>query len=223
MNDGTKLFHHDTDGLGTRFGGCRAKYRSRKKPVGVKITYKAEEQTLQVQLHMGAAKGWEPCLSKDGIELVKNGYFGFSGANRKDDAGDKHQVHDFRMWDLSMQADNEKDEEAKRQEAWKKEDAAPDKQTHELVEITKVKGKDLQVAPQSVFSLFHCCVSEQSSDHARMSFWSNYATKYSGTEPIKSRSSATCTCTSTRPTLCLPPSVTLAQRAFVSRQHVCDT
>jgi mannose-binding lectin 1 len=29
VNDGTKVFNHDTDGLGTRFGGCRAKYRNR--------------------------------------------------------------------------------------------------------------------------------------------------------------------------------------------------
>jgi len=107
QNNGTQLFHHDTDGLGTRFGGCRAKYRNRAKPVGVKVSYEEEAHTFKVQLNMGGKAGWEACVAKDGIKLPKNGYFGFSAANRKDAEGDKHVVKSFRMWDLKKKYDDE--------------------------------------------------------------------------------------------------------------------
>jgi len=50
MNDGTKLFNHDTDGLGTRFGGCRAKYRNRPEKFLVRVRF--EHGSLRVELNM---------------------------------------------------------------------------------------------------------------------------------------------------------------------------
>ena len=48
MNDGTKLFNHDTDGLGTRFGGCRAK---------ISVIHGTSTWLRGLQLWSGA-RGW---------------------------------------------------------------------------------------------------------------------------------------------------------------------
>ena len=139
QNNGTKLFHHDTDGLGTRFGGCRAKYRNRKKPVGVLVSYEEEKQTFKVKLNMGGKSGWEPCVAKDNIELPKNPYLGFTAANRKDAVGDKHEVRSFRMWDLKKQYDDEAAAEAAEQKKLERE--AKRGEAHPLIEKT-IKGSD---------------------------------------------------------------------------------
>jgi mannose-binding lectin 1 len=79
VNDGTKVFNHDTDGLGTRFGGCRAKYRNRGNKVGVKITY--SQDSIKVLLDMRNNGVWERCLAKDSIYLATGSHIGFSAAN----------------------------------------------------------------------------------------------------------------------------------------------
>lgn len=144
LNNGTKLFHHDTDGLGTRFGGCRAKYRNRKKPVGVRISYVAEEETLQVKLHMGGKAGWEACVAKDGIKLPTSGHFGLSAANRKDASGDSHEILALKMWDLKKKSDMDQERESAANAEWQKDDSAPGRQTHELVDVVSKKGRNLQ-------------------------------------------------------------------------------
>merc|ERR1712159_220670 len=98
LNNGTKLFHHDTDGLGTRFGGCRAKYRNRKAPVGVKITY--TQDSIKVLLDMRNNGVWERCLVKDNIYLSSGSYFGFSSANMAEKAGDEVRIVNMKVYDL---------------------------------------------------------------------------------------------------------------------------
>merc|ERR1712166_447247 len=78
VNDGTKVFNHDTDGLGTRFGGCRAKYRNRGNKVGVKITY--SQDSIKVLLDMRNNGVWERCLAKDSIYLATGSHIGFSAS-----------------------------------------------------------------------------------------------------------------------------------------------
>ena len=85
INDGTKVFNHDTDGLGTRFGGCRAKYRNRGNKVGVKVQY--QHDSLKVLLDMRSNGVWERCLVKDNIYLSAGSYFGFTAANMAESTG----------------------------------------------------------------------------------------------------------------------------------------
>jgi hypothetical protein len=92
---------------------------------------------------MGGKAGWEPCVAKDNIQLIEKGYFGLSAANRKDTAGDRHEVSSFMMWDLKKKYDQETASEAEETATWKKEDSQQ-KETHELVHAVKSKGKDLQ-------------------------------------------------------------------------------
>merc|ERR1712028_66793 len=98
VNDGTKVFHHDTDGLGTRFGGCRAKYRNRGNKVGVKITY--SQDSIKVLLDMRNNGVWERCLAKDSIYLATGSYIGFSAANLIYRVGDNIKISEIKLYDL---------------------------------------------------------------------------------------------------------------------------
>jgi mannose-binding lectin 1 len=98
VNDGTKVFNHDTDGLGTRFGGCRAKYRNRGNKVGVKITY--SQDSIKVLLDMRNNGVWERCLAKDSIYLATGSHIGFSAANLIDSVGDNIKISEIKLYDL---------------------------------------------------------------------------------------------------------------------------
>jgi len=98
VNDGTKVFNHDTDGLGTRFGGCRAKYRNRGNKVGVKITY--SQDSIKVLLDMRNNGVWERCLAKDSIYLATGSHIGFSAANMIDSVGDNIKISEIKLYDL---------------------------------------------------------------------------------------------------------------------------
>jgi len=98
VNDGTKVFNHDTDGLGTRFGGCRAKYRNRGNKVGVKITY--SQDSIKVLLDMRNNGVWERCLAKDSIYLATGSHIGFSAANLIDRVGDNIKISEIKLYDL---------------------------------------------------------------------------------------------------------------------------
>jgi len=89
------VFNHDTDGLGTRFGGCRAKYRNRGNKVGVKVIY--QHDSLRVLLDMRNNGVWERCLVKDNIYLAAGSYFGFSAANQAESEGDEIKVLSFKV------------------------------------------------------------------------------------------------------------------------------
>ena len=100
INDGTKVFNHDTDGLGTRFGGCRAKYRNRGNKVGVKVIY--QHDSLKVLLDMRNNGVWERCLVKDNIYLAAGSYFGFSAANQAESEGDEVKLLSFKVRNLTL-------------------------------------------------------------------------------------------------------------------------
>lgn len=142
INDGTKVFNHDTDGLGTRFGGCRAKYRNRGNKVGVKVQY--QHDSLKVLLDMRNNGVWERCLVKDNIYLSAGSYFGFSAANMAESGGDEVRINDFKVYDLETKESIAKEEE----EIRRKEEEERNKRTqsgdiHDLAEQMTGMQKDL--------------------------------------------------------------------------------
>ncbi|XP_033109456.1 protein ERGIC-53-like [Anneissia japonica] len=81
VNDGTKNFDHNTDGLTQQLGGCLRDFRNRPYPVRAKIEY--YKKTLTVSFHSGMSNSdadYEPCLRANNVELPKHGYFGVSAA-----------------------------------------------------------------------------------------------------------------------------------------------
>jgi len=142
INDGTKVFNHDTDGLGTRFGGCRAKYRNRGNKVGVKVTY--QHDSLKVLLDMRNNGVWERCLVKDNIYLSAGSYFGFSAANMAETPGDEVRLHNLKVYDLETKESIKKEEEelAKKEEEEKKARTGSG-EIHDLAEQMSGIQKDL--------------------------------------------------------------------------------
>lgn len=142
INDGTKVFNHDTDGLGTRFGGCRAKYRNRGSKVGVKVQY--QHDSLKVLLDMRNNGVWERCLVKDNIYLSAGSYFGFSAANMAESTGDEVRVNSFKVYDLETKETIQKEEEdiKVKDEAEKKASMASG-DIHDLAEQMSGMQKDL--------------------------------------------------------------------------------
>eukprot|EP00658_Telonema_sp_P-2_P019861 TRINITY_DN17814_c0_g2_i2.p1 TRINITY_DN17814_c0_g2~~TRINITY_DN17814_c0_g2_i2.p1 ORF type:complete len:469 (+),score=150.99 TRINITY_DN17814_c0_g2_i2:61-1467(+) len=142
VNDGTKVFNHDTDGLGTRFGGCRAKYRNRGNKVGVKITYQSD--SLKVMLDMRNNGVWERCLAKDSIYLATGSHIGFSAANMVEKAGDAVRVSNVQLFDLETEAKiREQEEQIAKEEAAAKKAASESGEIHSLAEQITGIQKDL--------------------------------------------------------------------------------
>ncbi|XP_071942901.1 protein ERGIC-53-like [Antedon mediterranea] len=81
VNDGTKNYDHNTDGLTQQIGGCLRDFRNRPYAVRVKIEY--YKKSLTVSFHSGMSNSdadYEPCFTAGNIELPKNGYFGVTAA-----------------------------------------------------------------------------------------------------------------------------------------------
>lgn len=142
INDGTKVFNHDTDGLGTRFGGCRAKYRNLGNKVGVKVQYQGD--SLKVLLDMRNNGVWERCLVKDNIYLAAGSYFGFSGANQADAEGDEVRVLSFKAYDLETKDSIARQEaELKAKEESERKARMGTGEIHDLAEQMTGMQKDL--------------------------------------------------------------------------------
>merc|ERR1712166_855265 len=142
VNDGTKVFNHDTDGLGTRFGGCRAKYRNRGNKVGVKITYQAD--SIKVLLDMRNNGVWERCLAKDSIYLATGSHVGFSASNLVDKVGDAVKISGIKIYDLETDAKIREQEEAiASQEEAAKKTSVESGEIHSLAEQITGMQKDL--------------------------------------------------------------------------------
>jgi len=142
INDGTKVFNHDTDGLGTRFGGCRAKYRNRGNKVGVKVQY--QHDSLKVLLDMRNNGVWERCLVKDNIYLSAGSYFGFSAANMAESNGDEVRVNSFKAYDLETKESIAKEEEElKKKEEQDRQGRTQSGDIHDLAEQMTGMQKDL--------------------------------------------------------------------------------
>jgi len=142
INDGTKVFNHDTDGLGTRFGGCRAKYRNRGNKVGVKVQY--QHDSLKVLLDMRSNGVWERCLVKDNIYLSAGSYFGFTAANMAESTGDEVRVTSFKVYDLETKESIQKEEaEIKAKEEADLKSRTQSGDIHDLAEQMSGMQKDL--------------------------------------------------------------------------------
>jgi hypothetical protein len=142
INDGTKVFNHDTDGLGTRFGGCRAKYRNRGNKVGVKVQY--QHDSLKVLLDMRNNGVWERCLVKDNIYLSAGSYFGFTAANMAESTGDEVRVVNFKVYDLeTKETIKQEEEEMKQKEEAEKKSRMASGEIHDLAEQMTGMQKDL--------------------------------------------------------------------------------
>lgn len=81
VNDGTKTYEHESDGMNQQLGGCQRDFRNKPFPVRAKIEYYMN--VLTVLFHSGNTNNdadYEMCFRAENVFLPQNGYFGLSAA-----------------------------------------------------------------------------------------------------------------------------------------------
>lgn len=81
INDGTRKFDHQNDGINQAVAGCLRDFRNKPFPTRARIEY--YNNVLTVQFHSGMTNNeqdYEMCLRAENVVLPKNGYFGISAA-----------------------------------------------------------------------------------------------------------------------------------------------
>ncbi|KAL4216730.1 Protein ERGIC-53 [Mactra antiquata] len=81
VNDGTKQYEHQNDGINQQLGGCMRDFRNKPFPVRAKVEY--YNKVLTVFFNSGLTNNkddFELCLRAENVELPKSGYFGVSAA-----------------------------------------------------------------------------------------------------------------------------------------------
>lgn len=94
VNDGTKQYEHQNDGINQQLGGCMRDFRNKPFPVRTKIEY--YNKVLTVFFNSGLTNNkddFELCLRAENVELPKSGYFGVSAATGG--LADDHDVMAF--------------------------------------------------------------------------------------------------------------------------------
>ncbi|XP_028155638.1 protein ERGIC-53 [Diabrotica virgifera virgifera] len=94
LNDGTKQFDHQNDGITQQLAGCLRDFRNKPFPTRARIEY--YQNTLTVLFHNGRTNSdedYEMCLRAENVVLPKGGYFGVSAATGG--LADDHDVIHF--------------------------------------------------------------------------------------------------------------------------------
>lgn len=81
LNDGTKIYDHDSDGASQQIGGCLRDFRNKPFPVRAKIEY--YRNILSVFIQSGNTNNdndYELCLRAENVFLPQFGHFGLSAA-----------------------------------------------------------------------------------------------------------------------------------------------
>ncbi|XP_055332626.1 protein ERGIC-53-like [Paramacrobiotus metropolitanus] len=93
LNDGTKVFDHDADGVNQQLGGCLRDFRNKPFPVKVKVEYYRNVLTILMTNGLTAEETPELCLRAENVFLPRNAYFGISAATGG--LADDHDVLSF--------------------------------------------------------------------------------------------------------------------------------
>lgn len=94
VNDGTKKFDHQNDGINQALAGCLRDFRNKPFPTRARIEF--YNNVLTVLFHSGMTNNdqdYEMCLRAENVVLPKYGYFGISSATGG--LADDHDVFHF--------------------------------------------------------------------------------------------------------------------------------
>lgn len=80
VNDGTKKFHHQTDGRDQQIAGCLKDFRNKPFPVKAKLEYWKNVITLSISNGLSKEDNYEICVRAENIFLPQRGHFGMSAA-----------------------------------------------------------------------------------------------------------------------------------------------
>lgn len=94
VNDGTKVYDHQTDGSNQQLAGCLRDFRNKPFPVRAKIEY--YRNVLTILFHAGNSNNdddYEMCMRVENVFLPQFGHFGISAATGG--LADDHDVLKF--------------------------------------------------------------------------------------------------------------------------------
>ncbi|KAK8377064.1 hypothetical protein O3P69_013606 [Scylla paramamosain] len=121
VNDGTKVYDHEHDGLSQQLGGCLRDFRNKPFPVRAKVEYYHNVFTLMIHSGMtNNEKDYEICMRAENVHLPPSGHFGVSAATGG--LADDHDVLKFLVSSLRSPEEmallqvNQEEEEKFRQE-----------------------------------------------------------------------------------------------------------
>lgn len=103
INDGTKSYDHNSDGINQQLQGCLRDFRNKPFPVRTKIEY--YKNVLTVLFHSGNSNNeneFELCLRAENVFLPQSGFFGISAATGG--LADDHDVLKFLTYSLTPQS-----------------------------------------------------------------------------------------------------------------------
>ena len=128
INDGSKSYDHQTDGINQQLAGCLRDFRNKPFPVRAKVEY--YRNVLTVMFHSGNTNNedeYELCLRTENVFLPQFGHFGVSAATGG--LADDHDVLKFLTYSLHVPgsqpqptggiADTEKERFAKEYEQYR--------------------------------------------------------------------------------------------------------
>jgi len=132
LNDGTKKFHHQTDGRDQQIAGCLKDFRNKPFPVKAKLEYVKNVLTLSISNGLTKEDNYEICVRAENIFLPQNGFFGMSAATGG--LADDHDVLSFLTHSITDPTDRDKLAAAEEQ-------ARYDKEYHEYQKVGKGEEK----------------------------------------------------------------------------------
>ncbi|KAJ3240421.1 hypothetical protein HDU81_003820 [Chytriomyces hyalinus] len=89
VNDGTQLYHTESDGKQGEVGGCSSKFRNRDNPTFARIEY-VKYDYMRVSVSVDGDNTWTQCAYLENAVLPDNGYLGFT--SHTGDATDTHDI-----------------------------------------------------------------------------------------------------------------------------------
>jgi len=136
LNDGTKKFHHQTDGRDQQIAGCLKDFRNKPFPVKAKLEYVKNVITLSISNGLSKEDNYEICVRAENIFLPQHGYFGMSAATGG--LADDHDVISFLTHSLTDPTERDK------LAAAEEEQAQYDKEYNEYQEKLEKEKKKFQ-------------------------------------------------------------------------------
>lgn len=119
VNDGTKNFHHQTDGRDQQIAGCLKDFRNKPYPVKAKLEYFKNVLSLSISNGLSKEDNYEICVRSENIHLPESGHFGMSAATGG--LADDHDVLSFTTHSLTDPMEQAKQVAREEQEKYDKE------------------------------------------------------------------------------------------------------
>jgi len=119
VNDGTKKFHHQTDGRDQQIAGCLKDFRNKPFPVKAKLEYWKNVITLSISNGLSKEDNYEICVRAENIFLPQRGHFGMSAATGG--LADDHDVISIATHSLTDLTERDKLAAAEEQEKFDRE------------------------------------------------------------------------------------------------------